>query len=139
MYPFGGVTPADVLDHRALGYRYDTEPPFTTGTVAPPGNGPGPPAPGTGGRGGILPDLAFSGATALAAAHAGHAGLPDAGGSLLGALAGSDGPAGDHGGPTPFAPAPGGLTDPMARMGLMAPGGVHAGTGGVERFTGTCT
>jgi tyrosinase len=139
MFPFGAVTPADVLDHWGLGYRYDTEPPF--GLTVGPGNGPGAPGPGTGGRGGNRPARApaFSGADVLAAGHAGHAGLPDATVALLGALAGGDGPAGDHGGHTPSGPAAGGLTDPMTPMGFMAPGGVHAGTGGAERFTGACT
>jgi tyrosinase len=140
MFPFDDVTPADVLDYRALGYRYDTEPPFFSPTLAP-GNGPGGPAPGAAGRGGNRPALPsdFLIANALVSSHAGHGVSLEATDLLPGAWAGGDGPAGAGGGHTPSGPLSAGWTDLVTRTGVMAPGGVHAGTGGVEHFKGACT
>ena len=111
MNPFG-VTPADVLDHFSLGYRYDTESdPGDSGSGGdsalalaaarrPPRSGFGSAfshaghgaAPGAGGEG-------FAASWAAVFAHAGHGAAPDAGstGSIAASLTGLVGMSMEHG------------------------------------------
>jgi tyrosinase len=134
MTPFG-VTPASVLDHWALGYRYDTEP-------ADGGSGGGAAAPLTARPGAGAG--AFSGALASAALHGLH-GVARVDGGPLTAWAGSVGLLGEHGAHAFGEMTAGGLTGLAQQEGVAGEGPgmvaavVHAGSGGAERPTQACT
>jgi tyrosinase len=111
------VTPADVLDHHALGYRYDTE---------PVGSAKG------GGKKGGFPALPLPGIVggAPGGGHVGHGEAPGATVALA-FLAGSTGVPGEHGAHALTAAAGGPLADQAHRE--MTPSGptglAHAGMG----------
>jgi tyrosinase len=133
MFPFGTVTPADVLDHRALGYRYDTEPAYDL-RYRSAGNGLNGLA--------VLQFLPAANAlaNALVAAHAGHAGWADDPGPFNG-LPGDDAVADGHVGHAPTGPATGGFGE-STRMEVLASGAsgvAHAGSGRMEHLAGACT